>query len=307
MADEVEVEIKQETPPVATEVVIDKAKVEKPETKIVTADEGVAELKAQVERAKADSQRRLQEADRQIAEARRRAIEAESETATVKTGAVATVLDSLAKDKDVARRDLKAAYEAGDFEKIADATDRISEANARIQEAQRGKLELETQAKNPSQGRQVARPIDDPLDAMVNAIGVDSRSGRWLRAHPDYARDPDKNEAMQRAHYSAMGEGIRVESDDYFHYVERKLGIGVREPERETSRTPTAAPVGRDVVQSPGAQRPGTVRLSPDQVKAAMETLSPLYPSASKDELLRIYAKNRQDLIDEGKIGRVAS
>ena len=300
MADEVEVKIEQDTTPPAAEVVIDRAK---PETKIVTADEGVAELKAQVERAKAESQRRMQEADRQIAEARQQALAAQNEVATVRTSAVATVLDSLAKDKETARRDYKAAMEAGDFDKAADATDRISEANARIEEAKRGKLELENRARNPDQGRVVERH-DDVLDQMVKSVGENTRSGRWLRANPDYARDPVKTDAMTRAHFAALGEGIAVESDDYFRFVERKLGIGQREQEREVSRAPTAAPVGRDVVQSPGAQRPGTIRLTADQAKSAIETLSPLYPNASKEELYRIYAKNRQDLVDEGRIAR---
>ena len=301
MVDETEVEIKQDTPPAATDVVI--GKEPKAEAKIITADEGVAELKAQVERAKAESARRLQEADRQIAEARQQAIAAQNEATTVKTSAVATVLDSLAKDKEAARRDYKAAMEAGDFDKAADATDRISEANARIEEAKRGKMELENRARNPDQGRVVERN-NDPLDQMVKSVGENSRSGHWLRANPDYARDPAKTDAMTRAHFAALGEGIAVESDDYFRFVERKLGIGAREQEREPSRAPTAAPVARDVVQSPGAQRPGVVRLNADQVKAALETMAPLYPNASKDELLRMYAKNRQDLIEEGRIAR---
>ena len=297
MADETVVEIKQETPPPTTEVVIDKAKPDKGETKIVTADEGVAEMKAQVLRAQQESQRRLQEADRQIAAARQRAIDAEREATTVKTGAVATVLDSLAKDKEAARRDYKAAMEAGDFDKAADATDRISAANAQIEEAKRGKLELEARARDPNQGRQVVEQSNDPLDEMVRAIGPNSRSANWLRAHPEFARDPSKTDAMTKAHYSALGEGIAVESDDYFRHVEARLGIGQREPERETFRAPTAAPVSRDVVQSPGAQRPGTVRLTASEVATAK----------ALDMSLEDYARHKQALIAEGRIGRTAS
>jgi len=295
----VEIEVKKEPAPATTDVVIDKVATRKSEPKIVTADEGVEELKAQVERARAESQRRLQEADRRIAEAQRRAVEAERETATVKTGAVSTVIDSLAKDKDAARRDYKTAMEAGDYEKAAEAQDRMSLANARLVEAERGKVELEAQAKNPSQGRQIVEPVNDPLEDMVRAIGPNTRSGQWLRAHPDYARDAAKNDAMTRAHFAAMGEGISVESDDYFRFVEKRLGIGGRDQQQdlEYARSPTAAPVSRDVAQSPGVQRPGTVRLTASEVSTAK----------ALDMTLEDYARYKKQLTDEGKIGRMAS
>ena len=106
MADtETVIEIKADPPPETTEVVVDTKKAAKSEQKIITADEGVDDLKAQVERAKADSQRRLQEADRQIAAARQRALDAENEVAVVKTDAVSTVIGSLMKDQEAARRD----------------------------------------------------------------------------------------------------------------------------------------------------------------------------------------------------------
>lgn len=275
---------------------------------IITADEGIESLKAQVERAQRESAQRLAEKDRQIADAFRTAQEAQRETVSVKKDQVGTIIDSLSKDKEAARRDYSVAMQAGDFDKAAEAQDRISLANAKIVEAERGKTALEEEAKNP---RQPVQQINDPADRL--AASLSPRSADWVRKHPEYARDAKLNRQMVRAHEDAVDEGHSPDSDGYFAYINSKLGLTEgrqvetrQQTVRDVSQAPLSAPVGRDVAQSPGAQRPGTVFLKPNEVKAAIETLSPLYPKASRDELLKIYAQNQKDLIAEGRISRAS-
>lgn len=274
-------------------------------TPIVTADEGIESLKEQVARAQRDSANRLAEKDRVIADAFKRASDAEREVTVVKKDQVGTIIDSLMKDKEAARRDYQAAMEGGDYAKAADAQDRLSLSNARIVEAERGKLALEDEAKNH---RPVAvQSVTDPVETMAGSLSP--RSASWVRSHPDYARDPRLTRQMVRAHEDAIDEGHAPDSDGYFGFIETKLGVGRpqrQESGRDMNRAPVAAPVGRDIAQAPGQNRPGTVTLSPNEVRAAMDTLSPLYPDASRDELLRIYAKNRSDLISEGRMQRAS-
>lgn len=290
------------------EVALTDNKTEQKPAQIITADEGIESLKEQVERAKRESTQRLAEKDRQIADAFRTAQEAQRETVSVKKDQVGTIIDSLSKDKEAARRDYSAAMQAGDFDKAAEAQDRISLANAKIVEAERGKTALEEEARNP---RQQVQPINDPADRL--AASLSPRSADWVRKHPEYARDAKLNRQMVRAHEDAVDEGHSPDSDDYFSYINSKLGLTEgrqvetrQQQHREASHAPVSAPVGRDVAQSPGAQRPGTVFLKPNEVKAAIETLSPLYPKASRDELLKIYAQNQKDLIAEGRISRAS-
>jgi len=297
MADaETIIEIKADPPPETTEVVVDTKKAPRTEQKIITADEGVDDLKAQVERAKAESQRRLQEADRQIAAARQRAIEAENEVAVVKTGAVSTVIDSLLKDQDAARRDYKAAMEAGDYDKASDAQVRISTSAAELVEAKRGKLELEAAARAPR--REAAQPaFQDNVETVARAMGS-QRSADWVRRHPEHVVNGALSPAVLSAHYSAVSNNLAPDSEEYFAYVDRSLGGARAAPvQQETSRAPTAAPVARDVAQSPGAPRPGTVRLTASEVATAK----------ALDMSLEDYARHKRTLQDEGKIGRVAS
>lgn len=295
--------------------------------KIVTADEGIESLREQVAKAKEDSARRLSEKDRRIQEAFQNAQRAEQDAAdarkevlTVKQGAVLTVLDSLKRDKDDAKREYKTAMEAGEFDKAADAQDKISLANARIVEAEKGKLELDERAKAPAvvtQRRPEPLASDDPAERYAASIEKDyPRSAEWVRQHPEYARDEGKTQTMTRAHYSALGEGLVPDTPSYFEHINQKLGLsrvapapvaGDPPPAREVARAPASAPVSRDVAQSPGATRPNSVHLTAEEVRTAYDTYSPLYPKATKQELLQKYAEDKVALIREGKIGRVAS
>ena len=78
----------------------------------------------------------------------------------------------------------------------------------------------------------------------------------WVRAHPDYITDPQKNARLMSAHYDAMAEGLAGDSPDYIRYVEQQSaqppGADVNpkskgvNPWPNTRRTaPPAAPVSR--------------------------------------------------------------
>lgn len=297
----------------SVDVVVDDkgAKIDTP--KIVSAEEGIEDLKAQVEKAKKDSAARLAEKDRQIQEAYQRASAAERETVTVKRDAVGTIIEKLTGEKDAARRDLIAAHEAGDFAKVADAQDRLSMANARIVEAEKGKMILEDEAKNP-QGRQIQDSTPDPVEAVARTMRS-RRSADWIRQHPEAVVNGAVAPAAMSAHFSAIDKGLAPDSDAYFEHLEGAINGRRSEPRqqerqpsgRDMNRSPTSAPVNRDVVQAPGAQRPGSIRLEPHEVQTAVDTYAPLYPKESRDQLLKRYAQDKMALIDEGKISRRAS
>jgi hypothetical protein len=312
MADETELVTLPEDPSPAaeTEVVIDEKKAKKAEKseapKVETADDGVRDLQKQVERARAEAAERLRAKDREIQETYQRAVKAEQEVVTVKKDAVGSVIDSLKKDQEAASRDYKIAMEKGDYEAAADAQVRISNASAEIVAAKRGQMELEEQAKRPVQ--QPIAPINDVVEHIASSLS--ERAADWVRKHPEVARDKRKWDRAIRADQDARDDGIPLDSDEYFSFIESRLGIGSpaaasKSEGREASRAPVAAPVGRDLTQAPGSDRPGVVRLTASQARAARETLQPLYPDKSDAEILQIYARNMQQLRDEGKIGRV--
>lgn len=267
---------------------------------IVSPEEGIQSLKDQVVKAQADSARRLAEKDRVIKEAFDRANAAEAEVVTTRKDTIGTVIESLTKDKETAKRDYQTAMETGDFAKAADAQDRLSVANARIVEAERGKVALEEEIKAPKpQPRTVeTQRYDDPVEQL--AAQLHPRSASWVRSHPDYVTDPTLNDAMIEAHNTAVKRHIPLDTDEYFGFINKRLGIEegnkVQEPSRERSTAPISAPVGRDVAQTPRRSTPGTITLTPAQAQTARD-LGMSYQD---------YAKQLVECEKEGKIQRSA-
>jgi hypothetical protein len=312
VVDEPTVEVKVDDKP--------KPETKAPPEKIVTADEGVESLKAQVEKARRDSAERLAYKDRQIAEAVKAAQDAEKRVISTQQDQIGTIIDKLTSDKDMARRDYRAAIEAGEFDKAAEAQERMVMVAARIVKAEEGKFQLEQEAKNPP--RQIVAPqADDVVEKLARSTS--KKSGEWIRNHPQVVQeDGSLTPKALSAHYSALDRGYAIDSDAYFDHIESEIGGGSRraaetqpirqdsrEPMegRDTNRAPASAPVSRDVAQSPGAQRPSSIRLEPQEVQTAIDTYAPLYPKESRDQLLQRYAKDKLQLIDEGKITRRAS
>lgn len=270
---------------------------------IVSPEEGIESLKDQIARAQAESKARLGAADRAIQEQAARATKAEREVVEVKKGAVETTIESLTRDKEMAKRDFIAASETGDYKAAADAQDRISAANARIVAAEQGRVILEEELKAPPKPAQVQPQFVDQVEQVARQLAAPSAA--WVRAHPEYITDPAKNEQMLRAHHGALAQGRREDTAAYFESINHALGIGGEHPRadvtpREGARTPSSAPVSREVSQTPRRESRGDVHLSAEEVEMAL-TLN-LDPNKSRDEILRDYATTMANEIKAGRI-----
>lgn len=305
------VEIKVEDDTVKpVDIVLDDKVPKDGAAKIVTAEEGIDDLKAQVEKARRESAERRATGDREIQAALQRASAAEARETVAKRDHVGTIMEKLAADKDAAKRDLKLAHEAGDFDKVADAQDRISMANARIVEAEKGKLALEDEIRTPQ--RQPQASPNDPVEAVARTM-TSRRAADWIRQHPEAVFMGRVSDNALAAHESALSSGLADGSDEYFAYLDAAVTQRHAEPRqerqerqnsgRDVSRAPTSAPVNRDSVQAPGAPQRGTVRLEAHEVQNAIDTLGPLYPGKNRNELCKIWVENRNALIAEGRMG----
>jgi hypothetical protein len=306
MTDDVEVEVEgQEVGEVASSAPpVEKAPKA---AQVIPAEAGVEELKKQVESVRAEAAARIAERDRMLRQASERAHTAERQVVESRKGAVDGVIESLAKDREQAKRDIIAGHEAGDFAKVADAQDRLAAAHARIAAAEQGKLALQDQVDNPPPPVYVDNV--EKLARQLIAAGS-PRSAAWLRAHPEYAEVGPLNDKMIRAHNHAIGEELAPETDDYFAHIERRLGLRdqqieqpvVQDKPNGAARAPVSAPVTRRAIRDngAGAEAPGTVRLSAEEraIAIAMNT----DPKRSEQEILRAYAKNKLALIAEGKM-----
>jgi hypothetical protein len=295
----VQVELKAETP-----------KDGVPPVKIIPPQEGIDDLKKELEESKKRQQERLDLAQRQIAEAAARAAEeskranaAEARVLETQRDAVGTTVDLLTKERESAKRDYADAMQAGDFGKAADAQERMSIAAARLVKAEEGRLALEDDLKRRDQpeGR---RPDGSNLSSAEKlARNMEQqgniRSAAWVREHPEYVNDPSLAKKVEQAHFYALGEGYAEASDAYFQAVNSKLGLNGQSGERtqrqeDTSRSaaPLSAPVSRQSQGYQPGRMPSRITLSAEQAQTARE----LGMTAES------YAKQLWALVEEGKI-----
>lgn len=268
-------------------------------------DEGVASLQTQLaaERARAAAA----EADRD-----RLAKQVQSSETAVADSRI-TVIDSAIRannsEKDQVLASIRAAKEAGDYDAEIKAIDRLQVLNYNNRRMEEGKAELGRRAEEAK--HRPAAPAN-PVDAMVQ--GMTSRSGAWVRSHPEFATDPARYSAMMEAHYGAVARGLTPDTDQYFAEVETKLGLRaapVRVPDPEPA--PVTPPPRREVAPSPapvsraanGAGAPGL----PDGISMLDNGQYRLSPAAREAASMSgltdaEYLKNALALQKEGRLGR---
>ena len=142
----------------------------------------------------------------------------------------------------------------------------------------------------------ISQPPSEPIAEQI-ARSVSPKSAAWIRANSDVIDSEKAVKRMVRAHDDAVDDGIEPETEEYFAFIEQRLGIrrdsGDEEapeapPPPRRSSPPPAAPVSR------GGQRPNVVRLTKAEAEAAK-----MFGMSEVE-----YAKNKVALQREGKIGR---
>jgi hypothetical protein len=134
-----------------------------------------------------------------------------------------------------------------------------------------------------------------PLEQVLATVPEGARG--WLRAHPEYLGDPEKNAQIQHAHLVAAREtGDQEFGPHYYERLEHHLGL---RPQRQPQQTraasrPTAprhsvsAPPTRDSISMSTGRPTGRVSLSSEEREfAAMVGLSDAEYAAEKQRMLR--------------------
>jgi len=301
-SEDVKVEIEEEKEP---------AKAKSEEVPEISPQEGINELKRRLieeQNARVEAERRMQAAYQQAQRAKVDVTEAQYHQ-------VVSALETI----EGRGKALEAAYaeasSVGDYEKLAqinramvvnqDQMERLRAGEKAIRE----QMEVERASPNaqPVQPMPSAPRVDDVIEDMASK--VTPRSAAWLRSAKDHLRDEKSIRKMFNAHEAAILDGVTPDSDEYFEFIEQRLGMrkvapaapppadeednsalsaaAAPAPARKPS-PPPAAPVSR------GSSRPGTVRLSAAEAQTARDL------GMSPEE----YARNKQALIKEGRYGQ---
>lgn len=216
---------------------------------------------------------------------------------------VNSAIDTLRREGDILKANLRAAMSVGDHAAAADAQEAIADAKAKLLQLENGKVAMQEQLNNPRIPVQHMAPPSDPVEVLASQLSP--RSAAWVRAHPEYARNPRLTQKMIAAHSMVTADGVPPDTDEYFHLVETHLGVqnapnisaaaaeapmsAAAAPAQRRS-SPAAAPVSRS--GNAGNTRPNVVRLSAQEREmASMMGQSP-----------EEYAKNKLALIKAGKM-----
>jgi hypothetical protein len=158
----------------------------------------------------------------------------------------------------------------------------------------------------------------DPMEAFLATVPEATRN--WLRAHPEYMRDPRKNAALQHFHWIAKDETGEEFTPRYIERIEHHLGMRrpqpssngngsaaptpvqrqsapVSAPARDRMAAPVSAPPTRDVPSmTTGRSQSGPVRLTAAQVEIAQASgISPEEYARQLQKMERMRAAGELD------------
>src|SRR5882672_7729312 len=156
-------------------------------------------------------------ADRLAAKYRADAAAANRRTAMYHREAASRQTDSalltVGSEISAAEAALKDADEMGDTDTKVAATRRIAAGEAR-------RLALQSQADAIQRA-----PISSGDQFEDYAANFTDRTANWMRDHRDWIVDPKKNGKVTGAHNFAVSEGLVPDSDEYFEFVEKMIGL----------------------------------------------------------------------------------
>jgi hypothetical protein len=274
-------------------------------TREIPAEEGIAELRARLQ--STDTARR--QAEERANQAERARTEAIGSAQDANVQFLTSALEGVRQSMGVLEANLAEAYAVQDFGAAAKIQTEIARTAQRESAIEGGLEQLKSQPRE--QPRQAPPRQDDPVEAVARQLTPNAAA--WIRQHPDYITDPQKNARLMSAHYDAMANGLPADSPDYINFVEDRVlqrqparrdpepQPERREPVADTRRSaPPAAPVSRG---NGGASNPTRVTLSREERDTAHENFPDEMredPSGRKAE--QAYARNRLILQREGRM-----
>ena len=242
------------------------------ENREIPAAEGIEELRARLQAS--DSARR--QAEDRAHQAEQARAEATGATQDANVQFLTTALEGVRQSMGVLEANLAESYAVQDFAQAAKIQTEIARTAHRELAIEAG---LEQLKNAPREQPRSAPRQDDPVEVVASQLTPNAAA--WVRAHPEYIRDPQKNARLMSAHYDAVADGLTADSPDYIRYVEERVGVPParrelqpqierREPVADTRRSaPPAAPVSRG--NGAGGNNPTRITLNREQRETAHE------------------------------------
>lgn len=219
-----------------------------------------------------------------------------------------SVLTAIAAEQSSAEKaesDYAAFAAAGDWANAAKAQRVLAAAAARLDRLEDGKQAFESKRKTEPE----TRPAPQPQGFEQRIAALPENAKGWLRKHPEFINDTEKNRKIQAAHGAIVDlDGVEAFSPAYFDALDTRFGFKQapetnqrHEPEKPKQRSiPMTAPVSRDVPNASGVRTTSTkITLSEEERDIARRSIidRPDLPKMTDAQKEYAYAKNKQRLM----------
>jgi hypothetical protein len=247
-------------------------------------EDSIEELKSKLQDTKQkynQEKKARQEAENAAQQATQQAYKASAEVEENQIHLVSGALETLRREQEMLKHTMKEVMAVGDFDRAVELQESFQSNINKITRLEDGLNEM----KNNPRREAPPAPSRDIVDTLIQQ--VTPRSAKWLDQNRDHLQDQRQLRIMERAHGDALDNQIIPESDEYFRFIENRLGIGKTKEAPRNSRyddddevmssasnstnrrqsAPAAAPVSRS--SSGPSGNPRVIRLTADQAEAA--------------------------------------
>lgn len=268
----------------------------------VSPEEGIEQLKAKLrasEAARLEAENRARQAATLVDQEARRA---DSSDLQVIEGAI----NAIQQNNAVLVANKRALMAQGKWDAVCDIDLKIADNAAKLLRLEEGKQALEPTVRNPQPRHPQQQQQQTDLVEQY-AAGLNPRSAAWIRSHPEFVTDQTKLKKLEAAHYAALGQEIVPDTDEYYTFVEGKLGLSgaathasTTQKEEPTVMSDAAKSKGNRTAAPPPAAPPTrTAATNRQRVTLTGEEMEAAKASGLTPEE---YWKNKQTLIKDGKL-----
>lgn len=291
------------------EIVLDEAPKQQEEAKkdepviIVEGDDEPEQVKKEPE---FDAQKELKKLERDLKKERQARERAEQEKNMARQEAsenrkhvIAAAVHQLRTEGEALKAKWSEAMSINDFDLAAQIQSDISKNSIDA-----ARLEAEVEASKRQEA--VKQPQVGGLDDIIKSVSP--TSAKWLKEHRESLDDPHMINDMFDAHGAAVRRGIEPDTNEYFEFIEKRLGLAEEKPAPRRKQvedsddepmssaakaSPRQAPPPPAPVERYGS-RPNVIRLTRTEVETAK--------SLGMTE--KEYAANKMALQKEGRMSK---
>jgi hypothetical protein len=192
-----------------------------------------------------EAQARAEQAARAAQEARRAAVEESTRSRESRKQGIDAEASAL-------ENSLAVAHASQDYTQVAKLQRQMTALEVERRELDRG----EPPATRSTEGRVVRdqQPPPQRMD-MVEAMAAQLAppAAAWIRAHPDYATDQNKNMRLKAHHTLVVADGFQANTPEYFAEIEKRLGMRKADGGDTAGAPPAAAQRGASPPPRPSA------------------------------------------------------